>query len=87
MEEAGAFTTEANPFRFYLFDESARALNATGMRSTNPQGESTRMHSSVRKILRSYAGAPPAGLVRSCEGLGADVRLVEWPDHHPYTEH
>ena len=68
LEEAEAFTAEANPFRFFLFDEDARFLSREGARAATPNGSNTRFHSSVRKIIRSQTGAPPAGLVILSDG-------------------
>lgn len=68
LEESGALTTEANPFRFYLFDESTKLITSDGVRVAGARGNSTRMHTSVRNILRSHSGAPPAGLVILSDG-------------------
>lgn len=68
LEEAGLLDAENSPFRFHLFDETARLISAEGVRSIAAGGEQTRIHSSLRKIFRSHSGAPPAGLLLLSDG-------------------
>ena len=68
LEQAGILDDEANLFRFYQFDGESRYISASRIRAARAFGPETRFHSSLRKMLRSHSGAPPAGLVILSDG-------------------
>ncbi len=68
LDQAGTLSPGAGSYRFYTFDEDARVITPDGIRSAVAGGSNTRFHTSLRRMLRSHSGAPPAGLIVMSDG-------------------
>lgn len=68
LREAQLFAEGATGISFFQFSESALRSSAEEIQTVAADGRETRIHSSVRKIMRSPSGPPPVAMIMLSDG-------------------